>query len=324
MLNRRLFLGAQLAALAGCAAKKPSAPVRVQAGQYVQAAPLHLAVEAGFFKDEGLAVEIEESEGARTSIPLLAGGQADVAFSSPSPQLINALGRGARIRVAAGRLHYSPECGDARRVYGSRKAFPDGFTDFAQMKGKRVAVEARINIQAYAFHLALKKGGLTRDDVTIVREEDREAAVMLATGSVDVSFVANTVIQLASVLKDVVEGPTFYSIIPNFRYGYVVFGKRLLDDAPEDGTRFLRAYLRGCREFLAGRTPKYLTELAEKEVLNKDAVLKHCRSDTTVDGSIDDSEVQAFIDWGVAEGHISSPVAAKDVIDRRFLEEIHG
>ena len=308
--------------LAGCTRRKPSSPIRVQASQFVYTAPLYLALEAGYFRQEGLPVEIEESDGSRTSIPLLAGGKSDVAFASPSPQLVNALGRGARIRVVAGRMKYSQACGDGRSVYGSRKAFPGGFTDFRQLKGKSVAVEARVNIQAYAFHVALKSAGLTREDVRIVKLEDRMAAAMLAAGKIDVSFVANTPIQMTSFLQNVVKGPSFASILPGFTYGYVVFGRRLLDEAPDDGTRFLRAFLRGSREYVAGRNPKFLLDLAKKGGMDEQLVLNHCRNDISLDGAIPEREIQAFIDWGVAEGHITSPVRAEDVIDKRFLREV--
>ena len=46
-------------------------------------APLYLAIEQGFFKDEGLDVELTNGGGADKSMAALLSGSADVAFCGP-------------------------------------------------------------------------------------------------------------------------------------------------------------------------------------------------------------------------------------------------
>src|SRR5579863_9073885 len=79
---RRLLLSSFALLLAGCGAKTASSPLQVRLAVGGQAQLIYLsatlAQELGFYKDEGLAVSIEDFPGGAKALEALLGGSADV------------------------------------------------------------------------------------------------------------------------------------------------------------------------------------------------------------------------------------------------------
>src|SRR5437868_4861724 len=78
---RRLPISAFIVLLAGCAAHPDApAPVRIAIGGQVQLIYLAatMAQELGYYKDENLAVELQDFPGGQKSLEALLGGSTDV------------------------------------------------------------------------------------------------------------------------------------------------------------------------------------------------------------------------------------------------------
>jgi NitT/TauT family transport system substrate-binding protein len=293
---------------------------------YFNMASLYLADESGYFGGEGMRIEIRELDRSQIALPLLAGGQADAAFFGISAPLINAVVRGARVRIVAGRHVYSPECIEGRRLYGSRQAFPNGFTDLQQMRGKKASLgRSSSGLSAFIWAQCLVAAGLTDKDVSLLNTNDKEAsATLLATGKIDVLLPAQELdIGLTSLRDRIVPGPPVSAFLPNFVYAYIIFGKRFLDAPPAEGARFLKAYFRGSRDFLAGKTPKFVDRIVEKDGLDAKTVHEMCRNGLLVDGQIQLGDLQRFIDWSAGQQLAPTGVTAEQLVDRRFLSEAH-
>ena len=110
LTRRKCLLSLPMIPIAACRKAAAPVPVHVVAMPYLYMASLYLADELGHFAKEGLHVDIEQMEGSTVTIPVLAGGKADAAFFGIHPALINAVARGARIRIVAGRQFYSTDC----------------------------------------------------------------------------------------------------------------------------------------------------------------------------------------------------------------------
>jgi ABC-type nitrate/sulfonate/bicarbonate transport system substrate-binding protein len=299
-----------------------SSTVRVVAMPYFNMASLYLADESGYFAGQGLRIDIQEIDRSQVAMPLLAGGKADAAFFGINPTLINAVHRGARVRIAAGRYVYTQDCPAGRRFWGSQKAFPNGFNDLRQMKGKKACL-GRMSIGStgpFIWEQCLAAAGLTSRDVELLDLNDfQAAAALLATGKVDVLLPTQEHdIGLTPLYNRIVPGPAISLFLPNFMYSYITFGKRFLDDSPDEGKRFLKAYFQGARDFLAGKSPKFLDRIEKQDGLDPGRLRAQCRDGIVLDGHIQLADLQRFIDWLSGKKLLLSPPRAEQLVDTRF------
>lgn len=326
-MRRRAFLG--LAAASGWTAcsrqrsVRSRTPVRVAMSPYFGSSAFYLAQETGLFEAAGFQVEVERSPGPAQTIPLLAGGKLDVSSSALSPALISAVARGGRVRIVACMQRTSPGCGDAGTIYGRRSVFPNGLADLRQLKGKRVAIQGQANIGEFWLDVVLETAGLSSDDVMLVNLRIPEALAALTAGKIDAMVGAHSILdesRLASA--QVVRSIGFGRVLPNFHTHHVLFGASLLAGDPERGSRFLAAYFQAVRDFLGGKTPKFLVDFARESGVDPEVVKKACRDTFPADGTISPENLQYFIDWSVRKGYTQAGMRAEQLVDARFLERV--
>jgi NitT/TauT family transport system substrate-binding protein len=281
---------------------------------------LYVAHEEGYFAAVGLEVEIQQMLQTAHAAPLLVSGELDAAFLVLSPALINAVAKGALLRIVAAREMASPNCGSAGALYGRREVFPDGLADPAQLKGKRVAFSGRANIGEFYLDSLLAEAGLSSNDVESVPLGTPELVAALVGGNVDAIVFSHVERDLDR--PDVVKGMGLAQVYPNLQFSFVFFGPSLMRGDVETGVRFLTAYLRGTRDFLAGKTPRYLTEMARLTGRDPGYAQNACRNILAPDGVVDPRSVDRCIEWAVRKGYCPRSAAVARFIDTRFLDEI--
>jgi NitT/TauT family transport system substrate-binding protein len=123
--------------------------------------PLTIAEQLGYFKDEGLQVEISDFAGGAKALQALIGGSADV-VSGAYEHTINMQAKGQPITafVLQGR---APQI-----VLGvSNKTMPD-YKSIANLKGKKIGVTAPGSSTNMVANFVLAKGGLKPTDVSFI------------------------------------------------------------------------------------------------------------------------------------------------------------
>src|SRR5579884_3530362 len=98
MLRRTFLALAPASALLSRAAPQRTL-VRVSLSRLLTMSPFYAAYEAGYFRDAGLDVELTKDLPGVQSLPLIAGGRIDVGFIGLSPGFVNAVLRGARLKI---------------------------------------------------------------------------------------------------------------------------------------------------------------------------------------------------------------------------------
>ena len=294
-------------------------PLQVSAGPYLAMSSLYLGLERGYFREAGLDVELRQVPGSSQALPLLARGRIDVAFTALNPSLVNAVIKGARIRIVAGREILAPACPDAIIAYGSAATFPDGLTDARQLRGKRVSVTRSSTFGLFMLDHLLRGAGLSLDDVKLARLRRSEAIAGLMSGQIDATSGSD--LRFSHVLESdkIVRGIPLAEVLPEFQYSFVLFGKRLLQGDSRAGARFLSAYLRAGRDFLRGETPEFMNEYSASNHLDAEAVRTACRDTFRADGEIQMEDIQETIDWFDEQHMIEDRLTAARITDTRFL-----
>ena len=123
--------------------------------------PISIAESLGYFKDEGLDVEIIDFQGGSRSLQAVVGGSADVVSGAFEHTLsMQARGQAMQAFVLQGR---APQC-----VFAvSNKTMPD-FKSLAELKGKKIGVTAPGSSSHAIAIFILRNAGIEPKDVSFI------------------------------------------------------------------------------------------------------------------------------------------------------------
>ncbi len=154
-----------------------AAPLRVAVAQQPQSALFHIAAQQGFFRDEGVEVEISRHiSGKRALLDGLLAGKADLATAAESPVVANSFQyRGYRVIAA---INY---ISNNNRVVARRDAGIERPTD---LRNKRVATQEASAVH-YFLHLFLNRHGVSENDVELSFMKGNQLPGALARGEID-------------------------------------------------------------------------------------------------------------------------------------------
>ena len=199
-----VFTRREILAAAAAAAATSFAPSAFAAGKSVKIAvggkalyyylPISIAESLGYFKDEGLDVEIIDFQGGSKSLQAVVGGSADVVSGAFEHTLaMQARGQSLQAFVLQGR---APQC-----VFAvSKKTMPD-YKDLKDLKGKKIGVTAPGSSSHAIAIFILSTAGLKPSDVSFIGVGSSSAAVAaMRSGQIDAFVNLDPVI--ATLEKD--------------------------------------------------------------------------------------------------------------------------
>jgi NitT/TauT family transport system substrate-binding protein len=141
--------------------------------------PLTIAEQMGYFKEEGLQVEISDFAGGAKALQALVGGSADV-VSGAYEHTINMQGKGQIVTV------FVLQARAPQIVFGvSTKTMPN-YKSIADLKGKKIGVTAPGSSTNMMANFVLAKGGLKPTDVSYIGVGTAAGALSaLRSGQID-------------------------------------------------------------------------------------------------------------------------------------------
>ena len=219
--------------------------------------PLMVAIEKGFFRDQGIDTELKHIPASGDRITALTAGS--VAFSNLGRvAVINEMARGNTSFYFFANIDDSP---------GNEGCWArPGFNSFRDLRGKKVAANTSAQITMNGL---LENEGMTERDIQFVNLPGPEMAIALAKGDVDAACVWEP---LFSNVKRAVPGGKLLGLdsdTPNFRrFGtmaspdIMIISRKLVDDSPELAGRLVTAIFKGADHTNAN--PREAAELAAK------------------------------------------------------------
>ena len=177
--------------------EKPKVAIAVGGKNLLYYLPLTIAEQLGYFKDEGLQVEISDFAGGAKALQALVGGSADV-VSGAYEHTINMQAKGQIITafVLQGR---APQI-----VFGvSNKTLPN-YKTIADLKGKKIGVTAPGSSTNMVANFVLAKGGLKPTDVSFIGVGTAAGAIAaLRSGQLDAMSNLDPVNTMLEQKKDI-------------------------------------------------------------------------------------------------------------------------
>src|SRR5207253_2309535 len=143
-------------------------PVKVSIGVVSSSSDggIFVANERGYFKEEGIDLDIQRFQTLVDMVAPLTGGQLQIAAGGLAASLFNAADRGVGLRIVADKGQApSPEWDFAALVIRKDLIDSGQVKDFKDLKGLTLVTSGRGNSPEVALATALKKGGLMLQDV---------------------------------------------------------------------------------------------------------------------------------------------------------------
>jgi NitT/TauT family transport system substrate-binding protein len=231
----------------------PAAPasLKVASGLGSYRAGLDIGMERGYFKQENLDIEIIPLQSGPDQVPFLASGQVDALFTGPAATHFNALAADVPVKFVAPCASSSPDAKVGNLMLVVRQDLYESgqVRSVRDLAGRKVGIpnlESKAYVDAWAW---LDRAGLKLTDVTFVAPMTfPEMAVGLANKAIDGAITLEPF-----VTQGIAQGSAIFLVgdeaIMPLRLGCAVaFGEKLVKDRAL-GKRFLRAYLRGARDY---------------------------------------------------------------------------
>ncbi len=255
--------------------------VRVGIARTMSDAGYYIADAKGFFRDEGIAVELLPFNSAAQMIAPLGTGELDVGGGTVAAGLYNAAARGIGVKIVAAQSSMRPGYGYSSLMVRKDLVDSGQYKTIADLKGRKVAVGAPGTGTASALNEALKSGGLRYGDVEVVYLGFPEHLAAYRNKAIDASISNEPTLTAAieqGVAVRVVGNDVTY---PDQQTTTVFYSDNFIHNRRALAEGFMRAYLRGIRTYtdalkdghLAGANSDEIITILTKYTTIKDPVL---------------------------------------------------
>ena len=300
----------------------PDEPIKLKVSirQNTGYAPLYIAQEEGFFAEQGLEVEFVAPPRSAEAVAALLLGDIDVHAAAVNIGMFNAMAQGEPIKLVANKGYFDSEGCTYFALLARKDLYDSGqIESAADLAGRLVAVKTD-NFQAYIIDAALNAQGLSLNDIKDTGLPNSAMLAALEEKAVDAVFrgepdIARDLNMELGVV--IVRGE---QVLPNFSWGYVLFGPSMLEENPEAGKQFLVAYMKGVRQYNEGKTKRNLDILEKETELDRDLLEQACWPPITNDGQMDLGSLIDFQTWANEKGLLDTIATEDQFWDSRFLD----
>ena len=230
--------------------------------------PFMLALDKGYFTDEHLDVRVTKAPGSLTLVvPYLARGDIDVAPQVMGPAFFNQYTEGFGIKIVAP-LDESHKGWHETVYFMVRQDLWDSkaVRQPADLRGKKLVKPNGSPNDVLAFDI-LAKAGLTmanvRMDVPIAGGATSFLPAM-RNKQYDAMSIPEPTATAFEKLGVAHRWLSYQEVIPSFQTAYLAIGPAFAKDHHDAAMRFVRAYMRACRD-IAAANGKWTAEMIDSE-----------------------------------------------------------
>ncbi len=316
------FLAACSLAIGGTSPTATNAPAKIKLGvlPYVSNGPFYIAQDEGYFQEQNLEVEFVPFDNGTVVLPALESGQVDVSSEAPKAGIFNGIAATGNMKITADRGYLDPNgC-----TYGAILVTADWYAKNPaptadSMRGMKASVDPK-TFNGFILDTALQTVGLTVDDLETEVIPPASVVGVAQSGDMDMFVLTEPSLSRLIDSKKWVIWKTYQEVVPNFQFGFVLYGSRLSKTDPELGDRFMTAYLKGVRQYNLGNTDRN-TEIIAKYLKQDPAFLKStCWPAFHSDGRMDLQPIVDFEKWAAGKGQLDEVVPADVFYDPRFVD----
>lgn len=317
--------------LTGCSQAPAKKKVSIAALKLTSSAPIFIGIEKGFFKDEGIELEVQWFDAAQPIAVATASNKVDIGATGITASLFNMVAGGQQLSLVADK-------GREQKGYSSSavvvttELWEQGARNIADLKGKRIGITQAGSTFHYMIGRLLEANGLTLNDVQIVPLA-KVSALMAALQSKQVDAVILNEPNIGKVVS-AGYGKVLVSVgdVMDYQTSAIFFSPDFVKDK-DTAIRFLKGYIKATRYY-------YDAVLARKEGNpagggNYDEVINIIAKYTGApaadikaglpyidrDGKLLVDDIQTQITWYVNHQMIDKPIVSSQIVNTALWEE---
>ncbi|WP_427006479.1 ABC transporter substrate-binding protein [Pseudarthrobacter sp. H2] len=204
----------------------------------VDCAPIYLGTKQGFFKDEGLQLDIQTATGGAAIVPGVVSGSFDFAFSNLISVMV-AKDKGLDLKFVANGASTTGEKG--KDVGGVVVPAGSGIKSAKDLAGKTVSVNNLSNIGDTTIKSAIEKDGGDPSSVKFVEVAFPDAPAALANKQVDAAWILEPFLSKAVAEGGTVVSWNFVDMSPDLDIAGYFTKADTIKNKPELTQKFTRA-----------------------------------------------------------------------------------
>ena len=298
----------------------------------VSDAGIYIADAKGYFKQEGITIALTAFSTAANMIAPLGAGQLDVGGGTPSAGLYNAASRGIGIKIVADKGSVRPGYVYSTLVIRKDLADSGRYKSLEDLKGLKIAVTGFGTGNSATLYSALDLVGLKRSEVEAVELGFPQQFAALQNKGIDGAILNEPFLSLGIRQGFIVRDPRDAEIYPDHENAVLLYGEPFVERQPEAAYKFMRAYLRGVRDFndaleeghIAGPNAEEVIKILIAYTAVKDPAVHRETSPSALDpdGTVNVASLKKDLGYFRAENLLEKPdIAADAMLDMRFAEQ---
>jgi NitT/TauT family transport system substrate-binding protein len=294
-------------------------PLKVQITAFMGTSRLHFAQAEGYFAEQGLEVEFITLVSGSEALPALIQGDLDVGAGAVSAAALNAIARGAPLRMVAETGAFARDHCSSHALLGRSELAAAGvLAHAARVRDMRLATNPA-GMEGFYVDRYLQSLGLSIDELQVTDVPAPALAEALQAGQLDLAHTSEpwltriTQSGAASIIAPASE------ILPDYTLSVLLFGPNLLEKNPEVGRRFMVAYQQAVRQYNQGKTDRNVALLAEHTGLDPALITELCWPAASDHGRIFIDGILDFQAWAFDRGLLDQIVPVEQFWDPRFV-----
>ncbi|PIE42259.1 MAG: ABC transporter substrate-binding protein [Gammaproteobacteria bacterium] len=304
-------------------------PITVGALRFTSHAPTFVALERGYFKDEGLDVHLKFFQAAQPMAVAIAAKDVDYGITAITGGLISLAQKGA-VKVIGSALTEAPGI-DGSLIIVSNKAYDAGATAPAKLQGKTWALTQ----SGSSFHYMGSKVA-EKEHLTLKYKPLQKVGIIIGSiksGQIDAWAI---VPHIAKALDKAGAAHIIGKIsdyIPDYQVTVLFTSTENADRQRQRTEAFLRAFAKGAADYNAALVDKTagdeaaeaMVKLIHKYVYADKPYEKAARSiqngamRISADNALNIDSVKAQLDWFKAEKLIDDTITLDTLVDQSYL-----
>jgi NitT/TauT family transport system substrate-binding protein len=304
--------------------------VRVGTTNVISDIGFFIADKKGYFRDEGLVVTFTPFISAAKMIAPLGVGQLDVGGGTVAAGLYNAVGRGINVKVVADKGSIQPGYGFSALMVRKDLVDSGRYKSYKDLKGMTIAIGASGTGTASALNEVLKKGGLQYSDANIIDLGFPQHMVAFTNKAIDASITNEPTVSQSvknGVAVRIVGNDVTY---PGQQTAVVLYSGDFIKNQPEIGRKFMRAYIRGVRDYndglkngkIAGKNAEEVLAILTEytEIKDKNLYRAIVPNASNPEGRVNVESLKKDFDFFKSQKLISGTATVDQVVDNSFVD----